>query len=327
MYPVIDLHEDVAYHLMFKSGAMDFDVDVEGRQSDIPKLKRGNVKVVFASVFPIMTTYSPEQGKSTIHAYSSYSAKDIALEMIKTYYRLTDRFSNSLMLINSIKDVENALSNGKIGLLISMEGADALEDPYDLLLFHRLGVRSLGITWNLDNKYGASCFTKRDYGLTGNGEELVKLANRLGVIVDLAHASRRTMIDVLSVSRKPVIISHANSRAVYDHPRNVDDEVLSLLNSNGGVIGVTMIPETIGKEPTIDSLIKHIIHIRDSFGLRILALGTDYLGIGSTPIGLEDVSRIGRLIEGLMKAGLSDDEIRGLMFENALRVIKANLTI
>jgi membrane dipeptidase len=134
------------------------------------------------------------------------------------------------------------------------------------------------------------------------------------------------MIDVLSVSRKPVIISHANSRTVHDHPRNVDDEVLELLRSNGGVIGVTMIPETIGKEPTIDSLIRHIIHIRNSFGSRILALGTDYLGIESTPIGLENVSRIGRLIEGLVRAGLSDDEIRGLMFENALRVIRANLT-
>lgn len=325
MYPVIDLHEDVAYHLMFGLSAQDFNVDAEGRQSDIPKLKRANVKVVFASVFPVMATYSPERG-GEIHTWSPYSIKGIALEMIKTYYKLVDKFSDSLTLIHNAGDVENALNGDKIGLLIAMEGADALEDPYDLVLFHRLGVNSIGITWNLDNKYGASCMTKRDYGLTSAGEELIKLANRLGVIVDLAHASERTMIDALSASRRPVIISHANSRYMHDHPRNVSDEVLELLKSNGGVIGVTMIPSTIGPKPSVDSLIRHVVHIRDSFGPGILALGTDYLGIGNTPRGLEGIDRINALINGLIKAGFSDDEIRGLLYANALRVIKANLT-
>ena len=324
MYPIIDLHEDIAYHLMFGSRIQDFNIDAEGRQSDIPKLKRANVKVVFASVFPILTTYNPSQGEA-VRSSSPYSTKGVALEMIKTYYRLIDRFNDSLMLINGVKDIDEAFNTNKIGLLISMEGADALEEPYDLLLFHRLGVNSIGITWNFDNKYGSTCFTRKDYGLTSYGEELVKLANGIGVIIDLAHASRRTMIDVLSASRKPVIISHSNSKAINNHPRNTDDEVLELLKSNGGVIGVTMIPETIGPKPTIDSLIQHIKHIRDTFGAEILALGTDYLGIGNTPQGLESIDNISKLINGLLNAGFSESEVSGLLYGNALRVIKANL--
>ena len=326
MHPVIDLHEDIAYHLMFGSRVQDFNIDAEGRQSDIPKLKHANVKVVFASVFPILTTYSPNQVEATVRSSSPYSTKGVALEMVKTYYRLIDRFSDALSLINNVGDINNVFNSSKIGLLISMEGVDALEDPYDLILFHRLGVNSIGITWNFDNKYGATCFTKKDYGLTNYGEELVKLANRIGVIVDLAHSSRRTMIDVLSISRKPVVISHSNSRAINNHPRNTDDEVLELLKSNGGVIGVTMIPETIGPKPTVDSLIRHIKHIRDTFGADVLALGTDYLGIGNTPQGLNSIEDIGNLVNGLLNAGFSEKEVNGLLYENALRVIKANLT-
>ena len=324
MYPVIDLHEDIAYHLMFGSRVQDFNIDAEGRQSDIPKLKQANVKLVFASVFPIITTYNPSQGEA-VRSSSPYSTKGIALEMVKAYYRLIDRFSDDLMLVNNVKDVNDVFNTDKIGLLISMEGADALEEPYDLVMFHKLGVNSIGITWNFDNKYGASCFTKKDYGLTNYGEELIKLANRIGVIVDLAHASRRTMIDALSTSRKPIVISHSNSRAVNNHPRNTDDEVLGLLKSNGGVIGITMIPETIGAKPTVDSLILHAKHIRDAFGAEILALGTDYLGIGSTPQGLESIKDINKLINGLLNAGFNDEEVNGLLYKNALRVIRANL--
>ncbi len=87
-----------------------------------------------------------------------------------------------------------------------------------------------------------------------------------------------------------------------------------------------MIPETIGPKPTVGSLIQHIKHIRDTFGPGLLALGTDYLGIGSTPQGLESIDNISRLINELLNAGFNEGEVSGLLYGNALRVIKANLT-
>ncbi len=336
-YPVIDLHEDIAYYLMnagrLEESNVDFDVDTPNRQSDIPKLARGNVRIVFSAVFPIHDTYNPAiserlasgYGSQSFKAYTPAASKLMALEMIKVYITLIRRYLNQLLLIEKYSDAEYAINSNKIGLLISMEGADALDDPYDLLLFHRLGVRSLGITWNFDNRYGASCFTRRDYGLTANGEELIQLANELGIIIDLAHASKNTMVDALKVSKKPVIISHANVQGVHRHIRNVDDEVLELLHKNQGVIGITMIPSTIGPRPNIDSLIRHVLYVYERFGPNMLAIGTDFLGIERTPEDLTNIGEVSKLLTKLAEAGMSDNDIRKIAYENALRVLRSNI--
>jgi membrane dipeptidase len=238
---------------------------------------------------------------------------------------LLRRFPNQLIPIENSSDAERALNSNAIGMLLSMEGADPLDDPYDLLLIQRLGVRALGITWNFDNRYGASCITRKDYGLTTDGEELVRLANELGVIIDLAHASRNTMIDTLKISRKPVIISHANIRSVHDHVRNVDDEILELLHSNHGVIGITMITSTIGPRPNIDSLVRHVLYVYERFGPDIIAIGTDFLGIERTPEDLTNIGEINKLLNKLIEYGLSDNDVRKIAYENALRVIMSNI--
>ena len=116
-----------------------------------------------------------------------------------------------------------------------LEGADVLSSVDDLRLMYRLGVRGVGVTWNLNNKWGRSCYSKGDDGLTEEGYALVEAAQRLGMVVDLAHAGRKTALDALEAARRPVVISHANvndvfSHAnvndVYRHPRNIDGEVI-----------------------------------------------------------------------------------------------------
>jgi len=336
-YPVIDLHEDIAYYLMnygkLEEPFQDFDKDTPGRQSDIPKLMRGNVRIVFGAVFPIHDTYNPlvgeriasGYGSQSIKAYTPAASKLIALEMIKIYMVLLRRFPNQLIPIENSSDAERAINSNAIGMLLSMEGADPLDDPYDLLLIQRLGVRALGITWNFDNRYGASCMTRKDYGLTTDGEELVRLANELGVLIDLAHASKNTMIDTLKISRKPVIISHANIRSVHDHVRNVDDEILELLHSNHGVIGITMITSTISPRPNIDSLVRHVLYVYERFGPDIIAIGTDFLGIERTPEDLTNIGEINKLLTRLIEDGLGDNDVRKIAYENALRVIMNNI--
>ncbi|MGC8543486.1 MAG: dipeptidase, partial [Vulcanisaeta sp.] len=178
---------------------------------------------------------------------------------------------------------------------------------------------------NFDNRYGASCFTRRDYGLTANGEELIQLANELGIIIDLAHASKNTMVDALKVSKKPVIISHANVQGVHRHIRNVDDEVLELLHKNQGVIGITMIPSTIGPRPNIDSLIRHVLYVYERFGPNMLAIGTDFLGIERTPEDLTNIGEVSKLLTRLAEAGMGDNDIRKIAYENALRVLRSNI--
>ncbi|MCI4465072.1 MAG: dipeptidase [Thermoproteus sp.] len=312
---IYDLHEDVAYHY-FSGRRPDFDIDDGSRQSDLPKLKRAGVDLVFASIFPVATTY----GSTGPGGAAPAGAKSLALEMFKMMYRLSER--HGIAIVERAAD----LDRGGLKFLLLMEGADSLDDPSDLLLYFKLGLRALGITWNLDNKFGASCLSRRDYGLTAYGEELVALANRLGVILDLAHASRRTALDAISASRKPVVISHANAASIHRSPRNVDDEVLEALKRNGGVIGVTAIPSLVGERGTVQELVRHAVYIKESFGADMLAVGTDALGVDRMVEGLESVDRLPAFLELLREAGFGDSEVEAVAYKNAKRVIEANLS-
>lgn len=135
-YPIIDLHEDIAYYLMnlgeLEGEFQDFDVDAPSRQSDLPKLIRGNVKVVFGAVFPIHDTYNPMIGERISSGYGTHSIKSytptasklIGLEMIKIYLILARRFSDRLRIIEGYPDIEQIMNSDLIGLLMSIEGAD-----------------------------------------------------------------------------------------------------------------------------------------------------------------------------------------------------------
>jgi membrane dipeptidase len=121
---------------------------------------------------------------------------------------------------------------------------------------------------------------------------LVEGAQRLGMVVDLAHAGRKTALDSLEVAKRPVVISHANVANVYKHPRNVDGEVVKRLADNGDVPGLTFIPRTIPDSSDPRDIARHAKYVKERFGVEVLAVGTDYPGISATPRGLESVDRI-----------------------------------
>jgi membrane dipeptidase len=168
--------------------------------------------------------------------------------------------------------------------------------------------------------------SRKDYGLTGDGEELVRLCNELGVIVDLAHASKRTAIEALEASKLPCIVSHANAKAVRNHARNLDDEELEALKRNGGVVGITCIPSTISEKPSYRDLAEHALYIYEMFGPDILAIGTDFFGLLNVeePEGLRDITGVANLFAELRDRGLGDRDIDRISHLNALRVIREN---
>ncbi|MEM1946635.1 MAG: membrane dipeptidase [Candidatus Caldarchaeum sp.] len=224
------------------------------------------------------------------------------------------------------EDVENLDTDDRVGFLIAVEGAEPLEDVEDLEIFYKLGVRFLQLTWNFDNKYAATCMSKKDYGLTGDGEDLIHFCNELGVIVDLAHASKRATVEALSASKLPAIVSHANAKAVCNHVRNLDDEELEVLKKNGGVVGVTLIPPTISNQPSVKGLADHIMYIYERFGADILAVGTDFFGLlyMDEPAGLEDITKVSNLWTELLNRGVSEDDIEKIAYRNAVKVVKEN---
>ncbi len=309
----------------------DLSKDIVGRQVDFPKWRKAGAGVVVASVYPLVRTWNPRLSAIlskayglTVPAHIAKGSIGIALEQMKVYYEMSRTFPDSCRLIQHRSDAEQSVKSGPLGFLICLEGTEALEDVSDLEIFYRLGIRAVGFTWNYDTRFAASCMSKKDYGLTGEGEQLVDDANRMGVILDLAHSSKATMLDVLALSKLPVMISHANYSGVRPHVRNVDEEVLEALRQNGGVMGFTLINQTIGPEPGLEGLAQHILSVRGRFGPDNLAIGTDYLGIIKTPVGLENITKLNGLFEKLKSLGMSDDELRKLAWQNAYRMIEQN---
>jgi len=335
--PTVDLHEDVSAYFLYHGGGSplgDFSEDVPGRDADLPKYKRGGVKLVFAAVFPGIESFSPEESRVLEQLYGKWmpatkyrSPQTIMMEHFSIYHKMSDAYG--IKIVESYEQARACLEGDGVCFLLHLEGAEPLDEPHDLVLLKRLGLRSIGITWNYMNKYGTGCSSKKDLGLTDQGEELVRTANRLGIIVDLAHASDRTAIEALDVSRKPVIISHANVRKLVKKSRNVSDEVLEKLHKNGGVIGMSAIGALISEsgKPNVNELAEHFAYIKESYGSDMIAVGTDFLGLLGLPApeGFESIDKLPALYSELMKRGFSEDDLKKVAHENAMRVLKENL--
>jgi len=325
---VVDLHEDIGYYYLMGGVAeiKPFNEDVKGRQADIPKYRKVAMRLILGSIFPLVGSLNLRKIEAMQKMYGVWSPssavaspRDVAIELVKIYYALERLYPKSLKIVRTRKDIENL---GKAtGIVMHIEGCEALGEPEDLRIFYNLGVRSIGLTWNYDNKYAASCLSTKDYGLTGEGEALVAMANRLGVMVDLSHSSPKTSSDTLAVSEAPPFFSHSNSLAVQASERNVSDSLIRRTAKRGGIVGLTLIRSCIGSPFTSEKLAVHAKHMVKLGGETLPALGTDYLGMQTTPVGLEDLSKLGRIRRALKAADVSSIQIEGILNDNAYNFI------
>jgi membrane dipeptidase len=320
---VVDLHEDIGYHfLMGGAEVRPFDEDVKGRHVDIPKYRKVGMKIVLGSIFPLVGSLNLRKITAMKRMYGNWapssalaSPRDIAIELVKIYYSLEELYPKALRIVRTRDDIETL--GKRTGIVLHIEGGEALGEPEDLRVFYNLGVRSVGLTWNYDNKFAASCLSTKDYGLTGEGEALVAMANRLGVMIDLSHTSAKTSSETLAISESPPFFSHSNALTQQSSKRNISDGLIRGAGRRGGIVGLTFIRNCIGSPYTPDRLAAHVKHMLKVGGGSLPALGTDYLGMGSTPVGLEDISKLGRLRRALKATGLSPESVEGVLNDNA----------
>ncbi len=305
---LIDLHEDIAY------SSQRYDVVNSSEQSNIEMLRSLGDVTVFSVLFPHVNTINEvsEYLTKQYHEFSTstFATFQVLAEQVKFYLYL-ERHNN----IRIVRRFEDILYSG-LSLLLAMEGTDALTDPMDAYLLNELNVKSIGLTWNYDTKFAASCMSKKDYGLTGSGERLIEICNELGIAVDLAHSSKNTIMGASSVSKKPLIVSHANSSKVHNHVRNLDDEEIDAICKTGGIIGITAIRPTLSEKPSINDIVANAEYIGSNFGWKHVALGTDFLGISSTPENFENILKTRELAEPL---GSHSDEV---LWQNASNTLE-----
>jgi membrane dipeptidase len=278
---------------------------------DLTRLKQGGVNVQFFAAY-ISPVYIPR-------------ALTRALELIDHFYAELEDNAQEIMLVKNFLGIQEALAQGKIAALLTIEGGEALNGSIEVLrILYRLGVRCLTLTWNNRNEIGDGvCEERTKGGLTRFGEEVVREMNQLRMLVDVSHLSVAGFWDVLEVSNWPVIASHSNCRKLCDHPRNLTDEQIKSLAAAGGVIGLSFYPEFIqAVEPSLDKLLDHVEHIAGVAGTDCIGLGSDFDGFQDTLFGLEDVSRLPVLTEGLLRRGFAGEEVQKILGGNFLRLLK-----
>ncbi len=279
---------------------------------DIPRLKAGSVD---CQVFAI----------SSLRERNSPYALRTALHMLDIFYAECHKNEDTITPATTHQEILSIVQQGKTAALLSIEGADVLEGEVGVLrMFYRLGVRMVGLVHSLRNQLADGVTDARTHGgLSEFGVEVVDELHRLGVLIDVSHLNDAGFWDLLDVSTQPIVASHSNSRAVCGHARNLTDDQIRALADRKGVMGINFAPSFL--HPTradVTHLVDHIDHIVSLVGADYVGLGSDFDGIRSTPLGLEDVSKLPNITQELVHRGYAETEIRKILGENHLRVWK-----
>ncbi|HAM80151.1 dipeptidase [Ornithinibacillus bavariensis] len=312
---IIDLHCDALFRMQ-ESRRNTLMEDLRFRDSNalntnLQYLKKGRVKVQFFAIF-IMPNVPVEEKWQR------------ALEQIDLFY-------TEILLNPEIKHIKKwqdilQLNEGEIGVVLTLEGADAFgNDLAKLRMLYRLGVLLLGLTWNNANLCADGVGEIRGAGLTTFGKEVIALNNANHVLTDVSHLSVKAFWDTLELADYP-IASHSNVFTLCPHPRNLHDEQIIAMIKRNAMIHVVFWPPFINHErahATLDDLVRHIEYICELGGVKNIGFGSDFDGISSFVTDLEDASKYQNLISYLLKY-YREDEVKGFAYQNFIHHLPRN---
>ena len=243
----------------------------------------------------------------------------------------------------SAAEIRGAKAAGDTAVVLHFQGSEPLRGGAELAgAFARLGVRVIQPACNYRGAAGDGCCEPENAGLSSFGKALVTAMNQHRVAVDIAHAGVRTSLEAIEASTRPVIASHANARAVCEHPRNLPDEVIKAVAASGGVIGLCAFPSLVsaGPQPALDQLIDHAVHIASLVGAGHVGLGLDFADEGEEeydfygyderyyprppwvwPRGIEWLHQCSDISPALQARGFAPDEAAGIMGMNFMHAL------
>lgn len=284
---IIDSHCDLLDKLLLH-GEADFKQDNTFSDVTFPKLHQGNVGLQFFAVF------LSEKGR--VPSFNRI------LEAVDLFYRRVISHPG-VAFVRSRADLVRSNGEGKVGALLSLEGADGLEASLaNLRIAYYLGLRCLGLTWNYGNWAADGVMEPRNAGFSVKGRKLIKECNNLGIILDVSHLSEKGFWELTELSERPFVATHSNTYSVCPHPRNLTDEQIKTIVAVGGMIGITFVPWFVkASEPSIKDILLHIDHVCELGGAGNIGFGSDFDGIDQHIPGLEHPGQYNRLVNELYK--------------------------
>ena len=282
---------------------------------DLPKMKEGRLDA------SIMVAYLP-QGERTEEAFKAATEK--ANRLLTQMDEIVQANNDRVGFAETSDDILRLKAQGKKAILRGIENGYAIGKNIGLLEeFKHRGIVYMTLCHNGDNDICDSARGNAEHnGLSDFGREVVLQMNRLGILVDLSHASEKSLYDALELSKVPIVCSHSSARALCDHPRNLTDDQMRALAKAGGVAQTTVYSGFLRKdgEATIIDAIEHLCHAAKIMGVEHVGLGTDFDGDGGVP-GLANASEIINFTRHLLRRQFSEHDIRLIMGGNFLRLI------
>jgi membrane dipeptidase len=350
---VFDGHNGLPWKLRANS-LTHLDLSREQRQlhTDIPRLRKGGVGAQFWAIYV-----------DPAHAKKGSLLKEVLAE-IDHLHQLVKAYPDDLEMAYCADDVLRIHDNRKVASLIGIEGGHSIENSLPVLrTLHQLGVRYLTLTHYESLDWADSAMDlPKSKGLSKFGEQVVEELNRLGIIVDLSHASNDTVRHALLKSTAPVMFSHSGAHALAPHPRNLPDDILKLVAKNRGIVMVNFYPgfltaagarayqerskgaadlkkqysneaqyllalgQFLKERPLpatqVSDVVRQIDHIVKVAGIDHVGLGSNFDGVVSLTKRLEDVSCFPNLTQELINRGYTSDHIRKILGGNMLRVLR-----
>ena len=295
-----DLHLDTLTQLYTRDIGLDA---ATGLEAGVPQLQEGGTNVAVFALWPPRASDGPARVSALFDRFEA-----------------EDRRIDAIALARSPDEARQIIAQGRIAAVISMEGAHGLAEDWraNLSALRRRGLSMLGLTWSFSNRFAGSS-SDDGGGLTDEGRQLVAEAQRLGVLVDVSHASRATTLDVCRGSAAPVVASHSSAAALAMRGRNLSDEEIRCIAATGGVIGVNLHRTFLGRTGDVAAAADHMDHLRRVGGDGVVALGSDFDGYIKTPAGLSDAGDLPALWAELSRRGWSEASVNGARGENFLR--------
>lgn len=311
-FPVFDLHCDTALALLGENlrscGSL--------KQNDLHiDLQRAKELPGYTQCFACFTTTREESGYDI-------SPVELFERELATVHRELERNGEWMQQVYTAREIEKNKDNGMMSAILTIEGPAGFDfDPALLEDLYNVGFRITTLGWNESNPLAGSHVTGG--GLTEQGREYVKEAQRLGMIVDVSHISDQAFWDIMEITQRPVIASHSNSRSVWNVSRNLTDDMFRAICDCGGVAGINLYRDFVGDNADLDDVCKHILHFLsiDPEGKHI-ALGGDLDGCSPLVSGFAGVQDYPALAKAMQRQGMDDNIVMNIFWNNAMGVMK-----
>jgi len=304
----------------------DFGDDTATRQVDLPKLRKGGLKAV------CLAAYIPQGRRNALGHDQAWVRVE---QMLRVIGGLPDAVGDDqVRLCGTAESVRSAVAAGAVAIVPAVENGYAIgDDPGRVRQLYALGARYMTLTHNGHNVLADAAIPRADLddpvalhgGLSALGREAIGVMNDCGMLVDISHVSRDSMLQAVECSRTPVVATHSCARALCDHPRNLDDRQLDRLAESGGLVQVTAMSSFL-KAPalgraTVDDLAHHVAYIARRIGVAHVGVSSDFDGGGGIE-GWSDAAQGANVTAALARQGFTPEEIVAIWGGNFLRLME-----